>query len=108
MYRRSLLLVAVAATAAPPLAPAWAEDGAIMIDNFTFSPAVLTVPVGAKVVWTNRDDMPHSVVSADAPPVFKSHPLDTDDVFAMVFDKPGTYRYFCGLHPHMGGTVVVK
>ena len=95
-------------TAAVPLGVAWAEDGAITIDNFTFSPAVLTVPVGAKVVWTNRDDMPHSVVSAESPPVFKSHPLDTDDMFAMVFDKPGTYRYFCGLHPHMGGTVVVK
>ena len=62
MYRRSLLFVAVAATVAPPLAPVWAEDSAITIDNFTFSPAVLTVPVGAKVVWTNRDDMPHSVV----------------------------------------------
>jgi plastocyanin len=107
MYRRSLIFVAVA-VAASPIAAAWADEDAITIDNFTFSPAVLTVPVGAKVVWTNRDDMPHSVVSADAPPAFKSHPLDSDDSFAMVFDKPGTYRYFCGLHPHMGGTVVVK
>jgi plastocyanin len=83
--------------------PAAAE---IKIDNFSFAPAVLTVPAGTQVTWTNRDDIPHNVVNDDAS--IKSKVLDTDERFSFTFTKPGTYLYFCALHPKMKGTVVVK
>ena len=92
--------------------PVWAEDAPseakVTIDNFAFTPAEITVPVGSKVTWTNRDDIPHTVVDAANPKTIKSSPLDTDDSYSRVFDKPGTYEYFCSLHPHMHGIVVVK
>jgi amicyanin len=83
--------------------PAAAE---VKIDNFTFTPATLTVPVGTQITWTNRDDIPHNVVNDDAS--IKSKVLDTDDKFSFTFTKPGTYSYFCSIHPKMKGTVVVK
>lgn len=83
-----------------------AEDTTrISIDNFSFTPATLTVKAGTKVTWTNRDDIPHTVVTADKK--LKSTVLDTDDTFVAVFDQPGTYQYFCSIHSHMTGTVVV-
>lgn len=89
-------------------APGHALMNAVAIHNFSFGPTALTVPVGTKVVWTNNDDDPHTVTSdTDATPL-KSPPLDTGESFAFTFDKPGTYRYFCTLHPHMRGTVVVQ
>jgi amicyanin len=78
----------------------------VKIDNFSFSPATLTVPAGAKVTWTNHDDIPHNIVSSEQK--FKSKPLDTDDSFSMTFTEPGTYQYFCGLHPKMVGKIVVE
>lgn len=84
------------------------EPNAIMIHNFSFAPKTLTVAIGTKVVWTNHDESPHTVVSSDEPRLFKSSPLDTNDAFAFVFDKPGTYHYFCSVHPMMQGTIVVK
>ena len=84
-----------------------AGTASVTIDNFTFTPAVLTVARGTTVVWTNRDDMPHTVVSDARPPVFRSHALDTGDTFAAVFDQPGRWGYFCALHAHMQGTIVV-
>src|ERR1700761_5646360 len=87
--------------------PARAADAAATIDNFTFSPPVLTVAVGTKVTWTNRDDIPHTVTDADHPKEIKSHALDTGDSYSRTFTAPGTYHYFCSLHPHMQGTVVV-
>jgi plastocyanin len=78
----------------------------IKIDNFSFSPATLTVPAGAKVTWTNHDDIPHNIVSSEQK--FKSKPLDTDDSFQFTFAEPGTYQYFCGLHPKMVGKIVVE
>jgi plastocyanin len=78
----------------------------VKIDNFSFAPAVLTVPVGTQVTWTNRDDIPHNVVTDDA--TIKSKVLDTDEKFSFTFGKPGTYSYFCSIHPKMKGTVVVK
>lgn len=80
----------------------------ISIDNFTFTPATVTVAAGTRVVWINHDDIPHEVVGADDPRTLKSPPLDTNDQFAFVFTKTGTYKYFCGLHPMMQGTVVVR
>ncbi len=80
----------------------------IEIDNFNFAPAMLTVTAGTKVTWTNHDDIPHTVVSGDDPRLFKSPPLDTDDAYSFIFDKPGTYTYFCSIHPKMVGTIIVK
>jgi plastocyanin len=77
----------------------------VTIDNFTFRPQVLTVAVGTTVTWTNRDDIPHTVVSDDA--VFKSKARDTDEKFSYTFDKAGTYPYHCSIHPKMTGQVVV-
>lgn len=104
MRRRDMLLAGLAAACA---APARAAEAEIVIDNFVFTPATLTVPKGTRVVWRNRDDIPHSIVSAAGPPLFRSAALDTDDSFTHVFDAPGSYPYFCGLHPHMTGQVVV-
>jgi len=78
----------------------------VKIDNFSFGPATLTVPSGTTVTWTNRDDIPHTVVSDDK--VFKSKVLDTDEKFSYTFTKPGTYGYFCSIHPKMTGKVVVQ
>src|SRR5260370_16573976 len=78
----------------------------VKIDNFAFTPATLTVAVGTQVTWTNRDDIPHTVVTDDK--TIKSKVLDTDEKFTFTFDKPGTYAYFCSLHPKMKGTVVVQ
>ncbi len=83
-----------------------AATAEVKIDNFSFGPLALTVPVGTTVTWTNRDDIPHTVVSTDG--VFKSKALDTDDKFSFVFTKPGTYPYFCSIHPKMTGQVIVK
>ena len=83
-----------------------ASDTGIMIENFRFSPAPLTVAVGSTVTWLNRDDIPHSIVVPTLG--VRSHPLDTDQSFAFRFDKPGTYDYICGLHPFMHGMVVVQ
>ncbi len=80
----------------------------VSIDNFTFKPARLTVDKGTRVNFVNHDDIPHLVVGSTSPPLFKSEVLDTHDSFARVFDKSGSYPYFCSLHPHMQGVIVVK
>ena len=80
----------------------------VKIDNFSFGPATLTVPVGTAVTWTNRDDIPHTIVSTDDPKTFKSKVLDTDEKFSFTFSKPGTYPYFCSIHPKMTGKVIVQ
>ena len=77
----------------------------VKIDNFSFGPAELTVTAGTTIAWTNRDDIPHTVVSTDT--VFKSKALDTDEKFSFTFSKPGTFSYFCSIHPKMTGKVVV-
>src|SRR5579872_3299667 len=78
----------------------------VKIDNFSFGPATLTVAAGTTVTWTNRDDIPHNVVSTDG--VFKSKVVDTDEKFSYTFAKAGTYSYFCAIHPKMTGKVVVQ
>lgn len=79
----------------------------VKIDNFTFAPTPITVPAGTTVQWVNRDDIPHTVVSEDKS-TFKSKALDTDDNYSYTFTKPGTYTYFCSIHPKMTGKVVVQ
>jgi plastocyanin len=78
----------------------------VRIDNFSFGPSELTVTAGTTVTWTNRDDIPHTVVSSDK--VFKSKVLDTDEKFSFTFNTPGRFPYFCSIHPKMTGTVVVR
>jgi amicyanin len=80
----------------------------VKIDNFSFTPPTLTVPAGTTVTWTNRDDIPHTVVSTDDPKSFKSKVLDTDEKFSFTFSKAGTYPYFCSIHPKMTGKVIVQ
>lgn len=79
---------------------------AVTIDNFSFGPPTLTVATGTTVIWTNRDDIPHTVVSTEG--AFKSKAVDTDEKFSYTFAKPGTYSYFCSIHPKMTGKVVVQ
>lgn len=92
----------------PAAQPAAVAANEIVIEHFSFGPPNLTVAAGSKVVWTNHDDDPHTIVGEDSANPFKSPPLDTDESFAFTFDKPGTYRYFCSIHPRMQGTIVVQ
>ena len=85
--------------------PAFAKDADVSIDNFTFSPEQITVEAGTKVTWVNHDDIPHVVASTTK--AFRSPALDTDNQFSHTFSEPGTYKYFCALHPKMVGTIVV-
>ncbi len=97
----ALLLTAVLAAS-----QAGAANIEVKIDNFTFAPQQVTVKAGDTVTWTNRDDIPHTVTSKTM--AFRSKALDTDDKFSFTFTTPGAYTYFCSLHPHMTGTVVVE
>jgi plastocyanin len=74
--------------------------------NFMFSPATITVKVGATVTWLNLDEEPHTVFSNAG--LFRSSALDTKESFSFTFDKPGTYHYLCTIHPQMLGTIVVE
>lgn len=99
-------LAAVASTAVETNASKSSEAAAVRIDNFTFNAPVLTVAPGTTVTWTNSDDIPHTVVSKDG--LFKSRVLDTGEQFSFTFPKAGEFEYFCSLHPHMTGKIVVK
>ena len=78
----------------------------IEIKDFHFSPQTLTVKTGETITWTNRDEEPHTVVSVEKQ-FKKSPPLDTDQTFTITAGAPGTYTYFCSVHPKMTGTIVV-
>jgi plastocyanin len=99
------LALAFGLSTASPIRAAAAE-AKVTIDNFTFDPPKLTVKAGTIVTWVNRDDIPHTVASSTR--VFKSKALDTDNSFTFTFTTPGSYAYFCSLHPHMTGTIVVE
>jgi len=106
------VLVGGSASVVGVAASAWAAEPAaagptVKIDNFTFGPAALTIKVGTTVTWVNGDDIPHTVVSVDHT-TFKSKVLDTDQSYTFTFTKAGEYPYFCSLHPHMTGKVVVQ
>jgi amicyanin len=80
---------------------------AVSIDNFTFNPPTLTVKAGTTVTWTNKDDIPHGI-AATGNTIKRSNALDTDDSYSFTFTTPGTYQYFCYIHPHMTGMIVVE
>jgi amicyanin len=107
--RRTVLRVVLAvALAAAGAIPVFAEgvELKVTIDNFTFAPAEITISVGSTVTWENRDDIPHTVVEKNK--LFRSKALDTGDTYSFTFTSAGTYDYFCGLHPHMVGKIIVK
>ena len=104
LLRRMMVAGVVVLISAPALMAA--TDAKVSIDNFSFSPKPLAIPVGTTVTWINQDDIPHSVVVMALK--IKSEPLDSSETFAHKFDQAGTYDYICGLHPFMHGQVVVK
>jgi plastocyanin len=112
--RNALVAAALGAASAPLVAPLvlpvfaqQAQAGAISIDNFTFSPAKLTVKAGTTVTWTNKDDIPHGIAWSNNA-LTRSKAMDTDDSVSFTFTTPGAYQYFCYIHPHMVGTIVVE
>ena len=108
-FARTLALGAMAGFVAATMAaasPARAATIEVKIDNFTFNPQQITVKAGDTVTWTNHDDIPHTVTSKTM--VFRSKAMDTDDKFSFTFATPGKFDYFCSLHPHMTGTIVVE
>jgi plastocyanin len=78
----------------------------IAVENFSFQPGNLTIKAGTTVTWVNHDDVPHTVYENDKK--FKSDTLDTDGKFSYKFTSPGTYSYYCTLHPRMTGQIIVK
>ncbi len=106
MVVTAIVLLAVQQSATANAQQSSAAHAEVKIDNFSFGPGTLTVPVGTTVTWTNRDDVPHTVVSTEG--AFKSKVLDTDDEFSFTFNKAGEYAYFCSVHPKMTGKVVVQ
>ena len=111
MARKLCVAIALAAAvfvtaAALPAAPVKAADTEVLIDQFTFTPQRFTVKTGTTVTWINEDDVPHTIASSSK--LFKSKALDTAGKFSFTFTTPGTYDYFCSLHPHMTGAVVVE
>jgi plastocyanin len=101
------LAVAVFAVAtALPAASAHVAETEVKIDNFAFAPQRVVVKAGTTVIWINDDDIPHPVASSAK--LFKSNALDTKDKFSFTFTTAGAYEYFCSLHPHMTGTIVVE
>jgi plastocyanin len=101
-----LLQLALLALPAAVAEPAVTGATEVKIDNFTFGPQRVTVRPGTTVTWINQDDIPHTVVSTSL--AFRSKVLDTDDKFSFTFTTAGTFEYFCSLHPHMTGTIVVE
>jgi len=110
--RNMIVAAALGAAAAPVLAaivlPVQAQNaaGAVSIDNFTFNPQRLAIKAGTTVTWTNKDDIPHAIAAVST--LFRSKTLDTDNAYSFTFTTPGSYQYFCSLHPHMTGMIVVE
>jgi plastocyanin len=97
-------LVLRSATVIGQPAPTRATE--VRVDNFTFSPEVVTVPVDSTITWTNKDDVPHVIASTNA--TFRSKGLDTDDHYSFTFTQRGTYSYYCSIHPKMTGKIIVQ
>jgi plastocyanin len=104
LLRAGIASMAIAALLLSRLALAGGES-VVKIDNFSFRRDTVNVPIGTTLIWRNGDDIPHSVVAADKS--FHSRALDSDEQFSFVFEKPGEFVYFCGLHPFMKGKIIV-
>ena len=99
-----VLMLAICAMAV--MARTSGNTNEVVIKNFSFEPATLTVKVGATVTWVNNDDEPHTATATDKR--FNSKTLDNGDRFSQQFNAPGVYDYYCALHPHMTGKIIVK
>jgi plastocyanin len=99
-------MIGLAVVTIAAASPARAADIEVKIDNFTFNPKQITVKTGDTVTWVNHDDIPHTVTSKTQ--LFRSKALDSDDKFSFTFATPGSYAYFCALHPMMTGSIVVE
>jgi plastocyanin len=99
----SLLFVVLPAAGA---SAAEAQSNSVVMKNFDFSPMSLTIKAGSSVTWKNLDGEPHTVTSVDG--LFRSGALDQNDSFTFKFDKPGTYKYVCSIHPRMMAAIIVK
>jgi len=102
----TLSLIPLAQAGQSIAANAPASSQLVRIDNFTFTPAEITVTAGTPVTWINGDDIPHTVAATNH--AFRSKVMDTGQQYTFTFAAPGTYEYFCALHPHMLGRVIVK
>ena len=105
MTMRNAALAAMLLCALGATSPASAGTANVVMKNFDFSPMAITVAAGTTVTWKNLDGEPHTVVSADG--LFRSSALDENDSYSYRFDKPGTYKYVCSIHPKMMATVTV-
>ena len=104
-HRLRATLATIAIVAGLASGQAFAADAQVKIANFTFDPPTLTVNTGTTVTWVNADDIPHLVSEKDGK--FSSSALDTNDKFSQTFSTAGTFEYFCAIHPHMTGKIVV-
>jgi len=109
-FRYGLVLAALAGAGAGPETKPAVPGAAVVvtIENFRFSPAEVTVPAGSMVKWVNKDDVPHTATAKGKTPAFDSKTLDTDEGFTFEFKKTGVFNYYCKVHPHMTGKVIVK
>jgi len=92
----------------PSVATPEASEARVAIEDFKFEPEKLNVRPGTKVTWVNKDDEPHSATSSEKPKRFDSGVLDSEKSFSFTFTEPGSSAYFCKLHPHMTGLIVVQ
>ncbi len=108
MRRRLPLLLTCLVLAVTPIASTAhaADANTVVMKNFNFAPMTLKVSAGATVTWKNEDEEPHTVTSVTG--LFRSGALDTNDSFKFKFDRPGTYKYTCSIHPRMVAEIVVK
>ena len=108
-FLRVALLLAFSALPSAATQPSPKRPAAIVtIENFRFAPSEVTVPVGSVVKWVNKYDVPHTATAKGRDSSFDSSTLDTDDAFSFEFKRPGVYSYYCKVHPHMTGKVIVK
>jgi plastocyanin len=109
-FTRALHVLALAAlwmvTASALIAAEAADSPQILIKDFMFAPAALSVKAGSTVSWRNQDNEPHTVASDSG--LFRSGAIDTDEVFSFKFEQPGTYHFICTIHPYMVGTITAQ
>lgn len=113
MTRHVLIRLAIAVLIAPWFAmlaasPAQASAESVTMSGYAFQPAQITIHVGDSVTWTNRDQAPHDASATSGPVMFHSPTLSTGQSWTYTFSQPGTYSYYCSIHPSMRAKIVVQ
>ena len=103
---RAILASATLVLAAVSFAGTTPATLPIDISKFAFEPMEVTVAPGTKIIWTNKDETPHTVTSQDR--TFTSKAMDTDDTYEYTFNREGNFDYYCTVHPFMSGIVHVR